>query len=88
MALEISIKTPFGITATNAYVKITNFFGTKDQIQVTVAIYFSKETRESGHAPIQEVNYWLPIDVVSGNLLPAIYLALKSLPEYSLAIDV
>ncbi len=48
MALQLNLEsTQFGISAPQAYLKIASYVGTKDQIQVQVAIYFNKDARQN-----------------------------------------
>ena len=48
MALRITaVNNTNGQQETQAYARITNFFGTKDQIQVQVEIHATKEARQA-----------------------------------------
>jgi hypothetical protein len=49
MALKITaINNTNGQQETQAYARITNFFGTKDQIQVQVEVHATEEARKAG----------------------------------------
>lgn len=88
MALKLSLEsTQFGIPAPQAYARITNYFGNKDQIQVQVAVYYSEEARQSNSQTIGEHAHYINMSDLQGDLIPAIYEVLKTLPEYLNAED-
>ena len=88
MALKLSLtQTQFGVPAPQAYARITNFFGTKDQIQVQVAIYFNEEARQGNMATVKENAHYIAIEDLKGDLIPAIYGVLKTLTQYEGAED-
>ena len=88
MALKIKLETTqFGVPAPEAYAKITNFFGTKDQIQVQVAIYFNEDARQGNMATVKENAHYIAIEDLKGDLIPAIYGVLKTFSDYEGAVD-
>ena len=88
MALQLNLaSTQFGVPAPQAYAKITNFFGTKDQIQVQVAIYFNEEARHGNMATVKENAHYIAIEDLKGDLIPAIYEVLKTFTDYAGAVD-
>ena len=88
MALQLSLaSTQFGVPAPQAYARITNFFGTKDQIQVQVAIYFNEEARQNNMATVKENAHYIAIESLKGDLIPAIYAVLKTMADYQGAED-
>jgi hypothetical protein len=88
MALELSLpQTQFGVPAPKAYARITNFFGTKDQIQVQVAVYYDEEARQSNMATVREDAHYIAIEDLKGDLIPAIYGILKTFGQYEGAED-
>ena len=88
MALQLNLpQTQFGVPAPQAYAKITNFFGTKDQIQVQVAIYFNEEARQGNMATVKENAHYIAIEDLKGDLIPAIYEVLKTFSDYEGATD-
>jgi len=87
MALKLSVETQFGVPAPQAYARITNFFGTKDQIQVQVAIYFNEEARQNNMATVKENAHYIAIEDLKGDLIPAIYEVLKTFTDYVGAED-
>ena len=89
MALKLNLEsTQFGVPSPQAYARITNFFGTKDQIQVQVAIYFNEEARQNNMATVKENAHYIAIEDLKGDLIPAIYEVLKTLSDYAGATDV
>jgi hypothetical protein len=89
MALKLNLaSTQFGVPAPQAYARITNFFGTKDNIQVQVAIYFNEEARQGNMATVKENAHYIAIEDLKGDLIPAIYGVLKTLSQYEGAEDV
>jgi hypothetical protein len=87
MALKLSVETQFGAPAPEAYARITNFFGTKDQIQVQVAIYYNENARQTGMATVLEHAHYIAIEDLKGDLIPAIYEVLKTFSQYAGAED-
>ena len=88
MALKLNLEsTQFGVPAPQAYARITNFFGTKDQIQVQVAIYYNEAARQSNMATVKENAHYIAIEDLEGDLIPAIYGVLKTFTDYEGAVD-
>ena len=87
MALKLAVQTQFGVAAPEAYAKITNFFGTKYQIQVQVAVYFDESARHSNMATVKENAHYINMDDLKGDLIPAIYEVLKTFSDYACAED-
>jgi hypothetical protein len=91
MALKLSLpQTQFGVPAPQAYARITNFYGTKDQIQVQVAIYFNEDARNGNMSTVKDNAHYigvadLPKDT---DIIPAIYEVLKTFAEYQGAEDI
>jgi hypothetical protein len=89
MALKLNLaSTQFGVPAPQAYARITNFFGTKDQIQVQVAIYFNEEARHGNLSTVKENAHYIAIEDLKGDLIPAIYEVLKTFTDYEGATDI
>ena len=89
MALKLSVQTQFGVPAPDAYARITNFYGTKDQLQVQVAIYFNKDARDSNLSTVKENAHYIAIaDLPKGmDFIPAVYEVLKTMADYQGAVD-
>ena len=88
MALKLNLEqTQFGVPAPDAYARITNFFGTKDQIQVQVAIHFNEDARHGNMATVKENAHYIAIEDLKGDIIPAIYEVLKGFSDYAGATD-
>ena len=89
MALKLAVQTQFGVPAPEAYARITNFFGTKDQVQVQVAIYYNEEARQGNMATVKENAHYIGLaDLPEGKaFIPAIYEVLKTFSDYEGAVD-
>ena len=91
MALKLNLSsTQFGAPAPEAYARVTNFFGNKDNIQVQVSVHFSKDARDSNLSPVMEHAHYIGIADLAGKgeLLPAIYEVLKTMATYEGSTDV
>ena len=88
MALKLSLpQTQFGVPAPQAYARITNFFGTKDNIQVQLAIHYDENARQMGMATVREDAHYIAIEDLKGDIIPAIYGVLKTFTQYEGAED-
>jgi hypothetical protein len=88
MALKITAINPTtGLQETQAYARITNFFGTKDQIQVQVAVHATQDARQGNLQTIKENAHYIAIEDLKGDLIPAIYGILKTYTDYAGAVD-
>jgi hypothetical protein len=87
MALKLAVQTQFGVPAPEAYARITNFFGTKDQIQVQVAIYYNEDARNGNMATVKENAHYIAVEDLDGDIIPAMYEVLKTLSDYEGAED-
>lgn len=89
MALVISaVNNTNGQTETAAYARITNFFGTKDQIQVQVEVHATEQARQSGWPSVAQHAHYINMEDLQGDLIPAIYNVLKTLTPYQGAEDI
>jgi hypothetical protein len=87
MALKLAVQTQFGVPAPEAYARITNFFGTKDQIQVQVAIHYDESARHGNMAIVKDNAHHINMEDLKGDLIPAIYEVLKTYSDYAGAED-
>jgi len=87
MALKLAVQTQFGVPAPQAYARITNFYGTKDQIQVQVAIHYDESARHGNMATVKENAHHINMEDLKGDLIPAIYEVLKTYSDYAGAED-
>ena len=71
-----------------AYARITNFFGTKDQIQVQVEIHATEQARQAGWPSIQQQAHYVNVEDLSGDIIPALYNVLKTFTQYAGATDI
>ena len=88
MALKITaINNTNGQQETQAYARITNFFGSKDQLQVQVEIHATEEARQAGWPSIQQQAHYINVEDLHGDIIPAIYTVLKTFTQYAGATD-
>ena len=87
MALKLSIETQFGIKAPNAYAKVANFRGNKEQVQVQLVIYFDEDARIKELNAVREDSISMNMEDLKGDLIPAIYEVLKTMADYQGAVD-
>jgi len=90
MALKFSLESNiYGVSAPQAYAKVSHFHGNKDQLHIQVAIFFNADAREQGLNTLKEDTHIIATQDLNsrGDLLPAIYEVLKTLPEYQGAVD-
>ena len=89
MALRIqATNNTNGQQETQAYARITNFHGTKDQIHVQIEIHATEEARKSGWPSIQQDAQYINVEDLQGDLIPAIYNVLKTMTKYAGSEDV
>ena len=88
MALKITaINNTNGQSETQAYARITNYFGTKDQVQVQEEIHATEEARKAGWPSIQQQAHYISVEDLSGDIIPAMYEVLKTFTQYQGAED-
>lgn len=88
MALQIALAaTPFGPPAPAAYVKVANVAVDKEAVRAFVAVYFDAAARQADARPLDQKLHVLKTADLTGDILPAVYAALKALPEYASATD-
>ena len=89
MALLISaVNNTNGQQEVQAYARITNFFGTKDQVQVQVEIHTTEEARQAGWPSIQQQAHYVNMSDIQGDFIPALYNVLKTFTQYAGSTDV
>jgi hypothetical protein len=89
MALVIqAVNNTNGKTEAQAYARITNFFGTKDQLQVQVEVHATEEARKAGWPSVAQHAHYVNMEDLKGDLIPAIYGVLKTLTPYAGAEDI
>jgi hypothetical protein len=86
MALKLSIPTSnVGIPFTEAYARITNIFGNKDQVQYQVAVYATADARQANAQDVAQHAFYCPTP--QGNLMDGLYADLKLQPGFEGAED-
>lgn len=100
MALKLSTELPIGITAANAYYKIEKVVCTKEQMNISIEVYYDQQARTDNKRPISsefyEVTETTDIDKYikgvsssSGDMIARGYLYLKEkIDKFSSALDV
>lgn len=89
MALQMTVETKSGVLIDNCYIRIDEIGGTKEQLNIRVRLYISKEKRENGVNALEEniFSFTPSIEISALNFIMQGYLYLKSLPEFINAID-
>jgi hypothetical protein len=86
MALKLSNPTSnVGIPFTEAYARITNIFGNKDQVQYQVAVYATADARQANAQDVAQHAFYCPTP--QGNLMDGLYADLKLQPGFEGAED-
>jgi hypothetical protein len=86
MALKLSIPTSsVGIPFTEAYARITNIFGNKDQVQYQVAVYATEDARQANAQDVAQHAFYCPTP--QGNIMDGLYADLKLQPGFEGAED-
>jgi hypothetical protein len=76
MALKISIPTSnVGVPFTDAYARITNIFGNKDQVQYQVSVSANADARQANAQEVAQHAFYCPTP--QGNLMDGLYADLK-----------
>jgi len=91
MALIISLpanETGIGVSFSNAYAKIGDYFGNKNTIQYQVSVWADADARLNNYAPIRQDAFYVEVADLSGDIMPALYADLKTHPLYNKGIDV
>lgn len=90
MALLMKIELNSGIIVDEAYIRIENISGNKEQQQITLNIYFSTDAVNSSKNPVDQryYNFVPSVDDRSPNFIKQGYEHLKTLDEFKNAIDV
>lgn len=86
MALKISIATSsVGVPFAEAYARITNIFGNKDQVQYQVSVSASAAARGANAQEVASHAFYCAMP--DGPLLPALYEDLKRQAGFESAVD-
>lgn len=86
MALKISIATSnVGVPFAEAYARITNIYGNKDQVQYQVSVSASADARALNAQEVAQHAFYCATP--DGPLMPALYADLKAKPGFEDAED-
>ena len=86
MALKLSIPTSnVGIPFAEAYARITNIFGNKDQVQYQVAVYATEDARQANAQDVAQHAYYCATP--QGNIMEGLYADLKTQVGFENAED-
>jgi len=87
MALKISIaKSSVGVSFAEAYARITNIHGNKDQVQYQVAVYASADARQANAQDVAQHAFYCPMP--TGNMMESLYADLKQQVGFEDSVDV
>lgn len=86
MALQMQLTTEQGFVAPNAYLRVEKVLASKSSATATVCAY--KDSNTDNVVEIWSKSYQLGVDLDGDNFIAQAYLYLKTLPEFSGAIDV
>ena len=87
MALQLSMPTsPLGVGFPAAYARVSSVSGDKNRARVMVEIHANEAARQAGARFIETRIHIFPMPA-DAPLYPAVYGALKLLPEYAGAVD-
>lgn len=86
MALKISILTSnVGVPFTDAYARITNIFGNKDQVQYQVSVSANADARQANAQEVAQHAFYCPTP--TDNLMSSLYADLKNQVGFETAVD-
>jgi hypothetical protein len=86
MALKISItNSSVGVPFADAYARITNIFGNKDQVQYQVAVYATEDARQANAHDVAQHAFYCATP--QGNIMEGLYADLKLQPGFENAAD-
>lgn len=89
MALELNIaQSELGIPFPNAYVRVGNVTLDKEKARVMLVTYANADARQADARPISQAILTFNTPGLTGDILPAVYGAIKALPEFAGALDV
>ena len=88
MALRITAtNNTNGQPETMAYARITNFWGSKGQVQVQIEIHATEAARQNNWPSIQQDSQYINMEDLKGDIIPAMYAVLKNMTKYAGAED-
>ncbi len=89
MALQVELNdNPMAFSFPEAYVRISSGFSLKDFTTISIRVYATAHARTLEANPVMTKDFKVSTASLAGDLWPAMYSYLKSLPEFTGAIDV
>jgi hypothetical protein len=86
MALKLSITTSnVGVSFAEAYARITNIYGNKDQVQYQVSVSANADARQANAQEVAQHAFYCPMP--TGNLMASLYADLKNQIGFEAAVD-
>lgn len=86
MALKLSITTSnVGVPFAQAYARITNIHGNKDQVQYQVSVSANADARQANAQEVAQHAFYCPTP--TDNLMPSLYADLKTQVGFEAAVD-
>lgn len=88
MALQMNFTADDGTVYPACYIPLVNVIADPVDAVVTVNYYADKAAFEAGAAPLQLRSFQTATSDLSGNIIPAAYTYLLTLPDFAGAIEV
>lgn len=86
MALKLFITTSnVGVPFSEAYARITNIYGNKDQVQYQVSVSANADARQANAQEVAQHAFYCPTP--AGSLMASLYADLKNQPGFEAAVD-
>lgn len=88
MALTVDLpQTNIGKALTGCYLRVTRLDADKEWLRFQVEAHVDEEARRDGRVCVFSGSYAVLPSSIVGELFPALYAHLKTLPEYAGAVD-
>lgn len=88
MALLLNLEnTRIGAPVSQAYARIQSIAGSQTNFHISVYVYYNQNARSTFSDPISMTSHVINTSDLKGDILPALYNYLKTLPEYEGATD-
>lgn len=88
MALQLAFnQSPIGVPLDSAYARVLSIAVQPASSTVLVGVYFNTAARQANVNPVFTQPFAFVTSELKGDILPAVYAALKALPEFAGAQD-
>ena len=88
MALTVDLtQTNIGRSLTGCYLRVTRLDADKEWLRFSVEAHVDEAARRDGRVPVLSTSHAVLPSSIVGELFPALYGHLKTLPEYAGAVD-